>query len=661
MTPSFDGVAYVAADSAIEMGVSRWPEPGEGRLAVLVGSTDLTPLFVRRGANLRFMKSGVALPAGESEVKAFLVLGEAWTELGKFPIKVLTAGGLEKSTIDPSLDANNAGQLDERHSGTAPTPPRSRWQDVNATAGVQTEHLRLGTALRSQIHLMATGQQSDALRYAEKGDSASRVDLADYQVVAGQERSTVSVGNVSTGNNRLLLNSFASRGIVIAGVTDHASLTLGAQNGTSIVGWDNIVGIGRDGHQVLSGSLGYELRPSDPGLLHVDATAMHGSLLPLSGYTQSGTVESERSAGFGIQLAATIPNRRVRVAGGLASSRFESPPDPNNPPPPSSPEPLRGARYGEVEIAFLKDAKIGGVVPVTLTGTARDERVDPLYRSVAASTQADAARQSFEVGGTVDVVAVQLTHGRTSDNLDDITSVMKNLTRSTAISLSAPLAGLLRVTNNAAWLPAITLSRQLSHPFGAGIPANSAFTAADVPNQMDVVHDASAQWQTTRWQIGYRFNNSSQDNRQPGRELADFRASTHGVTVSYAHSPALDVGLALNRDVHENLELAQSSRLNRVGFTGAWRATSLLKLDGAMTVSRNDDVGAAANTHLSELNIGAAHGIKFRRSSDDPPSGQVFVRYARRTDDVYSLALVPLATLSGDMWNVTSGLSLRLF
>ena len=661
MTPTFDGVAFVASDSAIEMGVSRWPEPNEGRLAVLVGTTDLTPLFARRGASLRFVKSGVALPAGESEVKAFLVLGEAWTELGKFSIKVLTAGGLEKSTIDPSLEANNAGQLDERHTGTALAPPRSRWQDVHATAGVQTEHLRLGTALRSQFHLMATGQQSDALRYAEKGDSASRVDLADYQVVAGQERSTVSVGNVSTGNNRLLLNSFASRGIVIAGVTDHASLTLGAQNGTSIVGWDNIVGIGRDGHQVLSGSLGYELRPSDPGLLHVDATVMHGSLLPLSGYTQSGTVESERSAGFGIQLAATIPNRRVRVAGGLASSRFESPPDPNNPPPPSSPEPLRGARYGEVEIAFLKEAKIGGVVPVTLTGTARDERVDPLYRSVAASTQADAARQSFELGGTVDVVAVQVTHGRTSDNLDDITSVMKNLTRSTAISLSAPLAGLLRVTNNAAWLPAITLSRQLSHPFGAGIPANSAFTAADVPNQMDVVHDASAQWQTTRWQIGYRFNNSSQDNRQPGRELADFRASTHGITVSYAHSPALDLGLALNRDVHENLELAQSSRLNRVGFTGAWRATSLLKLDGAMTVSRNDDVGAAADTHLSELNIGAAHGIKFRRSSDDPPSGQVFVRYSRRTDDVYSLALVPLATLSGDMWNVTSGLSLRLF
>ncbi|CAN5903899.1 hypothetical protein BH11GEM1_BH11GEM1_27730 [soil metagenome] len=661
VTPAFDGLAFVASDSSIEIGLSRWPEPNEGRLAVLVGTTDLTPLFARRGANLRFTPSGIPLPAGESEVKAFLVNGEDWKELGRFPLKVLTPRGFEKASFDPALEVNNAGQIDERHSGTATAPPRSRWQDVNATTGFQMEQLKNGTSVRSQLHLMATGQQSDALRYAEKGDAASRVDLADYQLVIERERRTVSVGNVSAGNNRLLINSFASRGIVLAGASDHATLSLGAQSGTSIVGWDNITGVARDGHRVVSGSLGYELRPSEPGLLHLDATALHGSLLPVSGYTQGGTVESERSAGFGVQLAAAIPNRRVRVAGGLASSRFESPPDPNNPPPPSSPEPRRGARYAEVEVAFLKEARIGGVVPVTLTGTARDERVDPLYRSVAAYMQADAARRSFELGGTVDVVAVQVTHGRTSDNLDDITSVMKNLTRSTAISLSAPMAGLFRVTNNAAWLPAVTLSRQRVHPYGAGIPANSAFTASDVPDEMDVVHDVSAQWQTTRWQLAYRFNQSTQDNRQPGRELADFRASTHGVTVSFAPSPALDVGVTLNRDVHANLELAQLSRLQRVGFTGAWRATSLLKVDGAMTVSRNADFGAAANTHLSELNIGAAHGIKFRRSSDAPPSGQVFVRYSKRADDVYSLALVPLATLSGDMWNVTSGLSLRLF
>ncbi|MDB4907599.1 MAG: hypothetical protein JWO05_2383 [Gemmatimonadetes bacterium] len=664
ITPGFSSSEFVAALAPIELTPSRWPDAAEGRLAVIVGSSDLSALFVRNGGRLVFQSPGIALPSGESEVKAFLVSGAEWREIGRFPIHVLTPLGFEKAQLDPSLELTNTGQLAEDHTGSALAPARSTWQNWGGTAGVQTDHLRQGWTVQSQLHFIGAGRRAEALRYAERGDAAALVDLSDFLVVAGRKSAMLSLGNVSSGNNRLLISSFGSRGLLATMVGRGSTFTLGAQNGSSIVGWNNPVGLAEPLHQVLSAGLGVELLPSQPGALHVDLTGVKGSLLPQGGYSSGGVFAAERSSGFGGQLAASTPGQRVRFSGGVASSSYRSPFDPSLSGNLSStpvPERAHVGRFAELSVALVKDARLWGAVPLSINAVMRDERVAPLYRSVAVSTQSDAASDGLDLTGSLDALNLQVTFTRASNNLDNVPAILKILSQSAGATASVPLAALLRVTSHGAWLPTLSYGRQQLHPYGTGLPSNSAFLPSEISDQVDVVQDASAQWQAGSWQLGYRFNQSTQDNRQPGRELADLAARSHGITVATTLGSQVDLGVALNSERHEAHEFNLLTTLQRGSLTGTWRATRLTTLDAQATLSRNGDPGAAQDTHLAELHVGFAQGIRLWHRSEDSPTAQLFVRLAQQSDRLIYLGNSAPPALAGSMWTVSSGLTLRAF
>ena len=60
---SFDGKTVLPED-AIELTLNRQPSPAEGRLAVLIGQTDLTELFVIEGNSLKYSPKAIPLPEG---------------------------------------------------------------------------------------------------------------------------------------------------------------------------------------------------------------------------------------------------------------------------------------------------------------------------------------------------------------------------------------------------------------------------------------------------------------------------------------------------------------------------------------------------------------------------------------------------------------------
>ena len=66
------------------------------------------------------------------------------------------------------------------------------------------------------------------------------------------------------------------------------------------------------------------------------------------------------------------------------------------------------------------------------------------------------------------------------------------------------------------WLPRLGLTLDRTHQFGAFLPTNGAFRPDLIPDQLSLNYNLSADWQFTKWRLGYRFNRSSQDNRQPG-------------------------------------------------------------------------------------------------------------------------------------------------
>lgn len=665
VSPGFASGAYVAAQAPIELNLSRVPAAEEGRIAVFVGTSDLTSQFEVVGSRLVYRAHGVDLPSGESELKVFLVDGGAWHELASLPIRVLTPGGFENAQIDPGLELRNTGQLAEGQLGSQPAPLRSTWQSIAGTFALQTTHRRDGLTLSSDTHLLGAGERSEALRFGEKGAKAPRIDLADYLIQFEARDAVLSVGQVSAGMNRHLINGFSSRGVTAMGGGPRVSWSLGAQNGTSIVGTDNIVGLERGDHRIVSSGLALELIPERPGALHVDATVLRGSVLGTSGFTQGGIISADRSDGYGVQLAASTPSQRVRFAAGLASSRSEFASDP----PAGSigslvplQSPRRTARYAELDVGLLQHKMVFDAIRVTVNAAVRHERVDPLFRSVGAFTQSDVQRDGFDVGGNVDAVSVHVAHSRTTDNLDAVASLLTIRARSTSVTLGTPLASLFRVTSGAAWFPILSYGLQRMHQFGAGVPTGGLFTASDVPDHFTMVQDGSAQWQVKQWQIGYRVSLGDQDNRQPSRELADHAALTHGLTLGVMASSALSLGLDLGLERQENKEWSEVSDLRRAGLRGTWRLMPFTTLDGSVSLSKTEDSGAGSDTRVSSVQAGVAHGFNLWRSAESTPRGQVYLRFSRYSNELFNLgsSFAPPSQSRG-MWNLASGLTFRPF
>src|SRR5439155_22378644 len=121
----------------------------------------------------------------------------------------------------------------------------------------------------------------------------------------------------------------------------------------------------------------------------------------------------EQSAGGSLQLTAALPNQRLRLAGGYTRSRFENPA--------RDAELLgsvvarrprsetRGARFVEATAVVLQNVSVPLVGPANVTVGIRDERVDPLFRSITAQTAADHQQDAVEVTLALGAITAQLS------------------------------------------------------------------------------------------------------------------------------------------------------------------------------------------------------------------------------------------------------------
>ena len=70
---------------------------------------------------------------------------------------------------------------------------------------------------------------------------------------------------------------------------------------------------------------------------------------------------------------------------------------------------------------------------------------------------------------------------------------------------------------------------------GDGVPENGGFSVSHVPDQLNRNANLTLAWQRTVWSLGYRHNVVRQDNRQPGRELADLPYAAGEVEAALRH------------------------------------------------------------------------------------------------------------------------------
>src|SRR5687768_16232901 len=91
VSAAFDTTKWVAPRQAIELRVSGDSLPTGSRIAVVLGSTDLSALFRTTGDTIRYLPQLLPLPAGEQQLAVYRVAADQqWTELARFPLRVLT-------------------------------------------------------------------------------------------------------------------------------------------------------------------------------------------------------------------------------------------------------------------------------------------------------------------------------------------------------------------------------------------------------------------------------------------------------------------------------------------------------------------------------------------------------------------------------------------
>ncbi len=656
------GQDWIRRRDPVELVLSREPADAEGRIAVLIGGTDVSDFLEVSPRGRRYLPKLAPLPSGEQEIVVTLVSSSGWKEVARLKLRVLTVGGFEKAEIAPKIDLTLKGQLSEGHALEDAAPPRRTFQDLTGQASLGVELARSQATFAFQMGVLGAQRAEDALRFGERGRDADRVDLASWATKLAVPGAALEWGSLSVGASRHLINGFNSRGGRAAFSLGPVTLSLAALNGTSIVGWDNFLGLETAEHRVYSGTLGLELVPSAPGTLHVDTTLVDGSLLPRTSVNRGSVSDAETSRGGGVSLASSLFSGRFRVEGGYSRNRFEAPPDPlleqGAKVVPLAPT-WRSAYFATANVDVLKGVTLGPSTPVTFTLGYRRERIDPQYRSVAATLQSDQQQDVLEANAAFGPAALQLSYAWLEDNLADLTSILKTRTRRAAGQFAVPLGALGGSPAPAWWLPQLSWSVNETHQFAGNDPQGGGFSPTQLPDQVSLGQTAGVDWTAGPARFGWHFNYSDQDNRQVGRETADFLNTANVASFNLTPSPAVDLALQYGWERAAAKETGNVDRTKRYQVTFGLRP--LPPLSFATNASRTDGGNDADTASSRTWTVDAQTAWRFEppRRGKRGITGQILLRYAfqeTRTRDVV-LGVVTFRKT----WVVSSGISLSAF
>jgi hypothetical protein len=616
----------------LSFALSRPLQPTDGRLAVIVDRSDLSALLSVRGTTASLSLRGESLPDGMIEVMVYLVASDGtWHERGRFALRRRTRTGFDSTGWQPRLDAQSEGQLDQSAGSAFGSPRATPFQDVAWNGGLGGVVRRGATRAEWQSLLVANARQPLRLRAGQLGATAPVVDLASYNVQLSHRSLALAAGHVTVGNDRLVASQFRSRGLSArAGLGRRGEVTLASVAGSELVGWDDPVGLARPSHRVQLASVALEALPQRPGVLRAELTAVDGSLQPLPSFSQQSVTDREQSRGFGGSLSASLPSQRARLALGVAQSRFTNPNDRllsgDSPIVPVQAE-TRWARFADLSVDALRQRKLAGV-STSLQFAARHQHTDPLYRSVAAFTQADQRQDVLEATGALGVIQLQGSAGNGRDNLAEVATLLTTRSRTRTANVTIPVAALF-ARPTTWWLPSLTMSWQGSGQRGDTPPDSAGFrSTAQRPDQWSTNGTLSAGWQHSRVQLALRVNRSFVDNRQAGRETSDFRTLVHAITLGVTPVSTLSLNVDLSDERADALEQRTRARSQRLAFQGDWRPFRTTSLSGAWSAMLTDDRAATRRGRNDEFRAELSQGIQLRRGMGEPDL-RAFVRFAQ--------------------------------
>lgn len=646
---SGSGDAWVHPGDRLDLLLSRPLVNGQERLAVIIGETDWSSLFELTGQTLDYAAGPVRLPSGETTVTVYLVTsGNTWTQVATLPLKVTTPAGFERATIGPHVDLADTGQLTEAHAPAANAPPRHQFQDATAGLGLTTEHVRSGFTVATQTNLLGVTNQAQAPRFAALGVAAPQLDLADYLWTVERGSVKMSVGQGTFGRERHLAPGLASRGVSLTLRRSRADVTFSAFTGNSIVGFGNFLGVSASHDRIGLADIGVELL-RQPGAARIEFSVLDGSRAPQSGFTQGRVSDAERSRGAAIRFIGSAQQQRFHLDTGVARSTFTNPADPLL---------AQGvaivavrprtsdAIYLDSSYDLVKDRKLRRSATLTVTPSYRFERVDPLFASVGApqGLRSDLFQHVFGIAITAGAAAAQVSQTTSFDNLRHVPSILRTDTAVTTANLVVPTGALGQPATEAAWYPTVTYTLNRSKQAGEGLPDNGGFKSdSQVPDQVNSVQTVRADWSVSTVRLGYFVTRSLQDNRQPGRETADFDTLVQGLSIGVSIGTRADVSTDLGLERASSREFAQLTRTGHVSVSTTWRTTASDTVTAVVNATAGRGPASALND-ADDASLQYAHAFVLPARGPAKPRVQLFGRVTWQS----SAAFQPIAEAPPD-------------
>jgi hypothetical protein len=660
--------------------VPQLPPNPSGKIAVLLGSTDITSQVEIEGNELVYRSSLIPLTIGTQTLTVYQKSLDLWQPLATFSIRVeagsaqtTTRGGTNNESTPPAttttpsvgtppttstpaatppatanpftpkLSVNFKSQVLENRSPDAGNSQRPTFFDINFNGGLSTENQIDRIKLKTKFTIVGTTFQPEALRFGELQGAASKIDLSEYAIELNDGNNQFTLGHQCFGNHPFLLSNLCSRGLSAKVKLDESSdLSLARMSSTAVVGFDNIFGLTRNENTLEGVILGLQLARNQNGGVRVETTWMNGSRAPVANFNVGEIVDAEKSEGVGVRLMGNDDTGRLKTDAGFANSTFTTNAA-------NDPElnaglavvPLeiasKNAWYAEASYDLIKDVKLDRDSSAALPGRTlsaainfRTERIDPLFGTLGTSIQADRVQTQYALNLNIAGLTAQFQQSLSNNNIASLPNLLRTDNRNTNINLTVPLQTFLQNTNSL--LPTVTYGIQQTNQLGSiASAAGGGFNnPAQIPDQSSTTNQVGLDWTIGSVNLNYKYITAFQDNRQVGQENADTRNLTHQLSTSWQATPQLRFNLGYNFVNATNLEQQITRFTNSPTMGVSWEFNPGTVF--AFNYNRSNDsdsIGQAFNSGES-LEFLLTRSFKLDALGREIP-GSVFIRYGKQS------------------------------
>lgn len=641
------------------------------KLKFMVNGNDFTDLFVRNSAtSYSLVQTLTKLPSGENTLEIFDVTTNDWALVKSQTLKVLSKSGFRKANVSMlgsiGLSRQIEGNLETNNVDEFGLDVKQNQNQLDLQLSLSSEHSTNTIMVTSQVNIVGSSNRENSLQFSDREQKANKVDLSDYLVNIQGEKLQLSVGHKALSSNPLLLDNLANRGLQITyQLNDYINIAMSQQNGSAIVGWQNLLGQQSSEHRISSAVLKSELFPEEEGKMRVELTYINGRTLAINDFAVGEVADVEKNQGIGIKIEGRGWEDVLNYQISYASSRFSNPKDEafefNDLSPDQAIEfnlvPLdtekSSAFVAQVGIALLpqidvEDQFFNAYLSLEYT------RLDALYRSIGAATEADLTKSILKLAGDLGEGTWQYRYLQKQNNVDDIPTILTSRTVDHSFNYDIDLSTVFGNTGhedneselsedshtamfNPSWLtPHLNLQVQRTHQYALNNPIDefSDFNSpSHLPDQVSELVDFSAQWNINNYSIAYAMSYSHQDNRQQGRERADFSIVNHSARQHWVLNEILSFGLELSRARNVDRELGQVFYQNNGLVNINWQATNKLTVN--VNASKNRDYDNLATSLNKAYTLGADLQYQWQFNVHNQAfSGQWSVRYAKQQNAV---------------------------